>query len=692
MRFTFTFLTLLFVTSFALAQTVIFHDTFDEDKNKWAYNGDGFNSKVDDGKLILENKHATNSKWRYISITQNTDAIDFDVETTITLDKTPNEFATYGLVWGMYNDNSDYRVVQLSANKQLQIYHYYSKEFHYGKKWAASKNVEGKGRKNKVKVEKRANVFKVYINGVLEHQTGDNSFYGTSFGFIVDAGVTIEVEELKITEHPFSINVVKEFDPNLKMVKLPETVSSPNIEETNPVISADGNILYFDRKDNPSNIETPKDDIWYSIKDKNGKWTEAKNIGRPLNNRDNNFVISSSPDNNTLLLGNKYATDGVSSNGGGVSIAKKGQSGWEIPKDVVIEDFINTNNYVGYFLSNDNKNLLMTVERPGGLGQKDIYVSFVKDDGTFSKPKSLGNVVNTFDDEANPFLASDGKTLYFASKGHPGYGYFDLFVTKRLDDTWTNWSKPENLGKIINSSGFELSIFLSAKGDKAYVGRERDIWEIDNTVKQDPVALVKGKVYDSKTKKVMSAPIVYNALKTNKELGTAVSDPSTGSYSIVLPYGEKYSFMAEKEGYYAVTQNVDLSDLKEYKEIEVDLYLNPIEKGEIIRLNNIFFASGKYELLAESYGELDKLLQVLKSNSKMKIEISGHTDAVGADSDNLTLSNNRANAVMNYLLGKGIAKDRLSAKGYGETKFIATNDTDEGKQLNRRVEFVILEK
>ena len=692
MRFTFTFLTLLFVTSFALAQTVIFHDTFDEDKNKWAYNGDGFNSKVDDGKLILENKHATNSKWRYISITQNTDAIDFDVETTITLDKTPNEYATYGLVWGMYNDNSDYRVVQLSANKQLQIYHYYSKEFHYGKKWAASKNVEGKGRKNKVKVEKRANVFKVYINGVLEHQTGDNSFYGTSFGFIVDAGVTIEVEELKITEHPFSINVVKEFDPNLKMVKLPETVSSPNIEETNPVISADGNILYFDRKDNPSNIETPKDDIWYSIKDKNGKWTEAKNIGRPLNNRDNNFVISSSPDNNTLLLGNKYATDGVSSNGGGVSIAKKGQSGWEIPKDVVIEDFINTNNYVGYFLSNDNKNLLMTVERPGGLGQKDIYVSFVKDDGTFSKPKSLGNVVNTFDDEANPFLASDGKTLYFASKGHPGYGYFDLFVTKRLDDTWTNWSKPENLGKIINSSGYELSIFLSAKGDKAYVGRERDIWEIDNTVKQDPVALVKGKVYDSKTKKVMSAPIVYNALKTNKELGTAVSDPSTGSYSIVLPYGEKYSFMAEKEGYYAVTQNVDLSDLKEYKEIEVDLYLNPIEKGEIIRLNNIFFASGKYELLAESYGELDKLLQVLKSNSKMKIEISGHTDAVGADSDNLTLSNNRANAVMNYLLGKGIAKDRLSAKGYGETKFIATNDTDEGKQLNRRVEFVILEK
>ncbi|WP_445716937.1 OmpA family protein [Flavobacterium sp.] len=682
---------LLLITTNAFSQNVLFQDTFNEDLNKWTYNGDGFDSKIDNGKLVLENKHKTNSKWRYISISQNTDVTDFDVEAVLTLDKTPTDNATYGLVWGMYNDNSNYRVVQLSANKQLQIYHYYSKEFHYDKKWTASKNVNGKGKKNKIKVEKRANVYKVYINNVLEYQTGNNAYYGSSFGFILDAGVTIEVEDLKIIEQPFSINLVKEFDPNLKMVKLPETVSSSTIEETNPVISADGNILYFDRKDNELNIETIKDDIWYSVKDKNGNWEEAKNIGRPLNNKDYNFVISSSPDNNTLLLGNRYASDGLSPNGSGVSITKKGQSGWEIPKDVVIEDYENKNQYVGFFLTNDNKYLLMSVERSEGFGLKDIFVSQVREDGSFSKPKNLGNVVNSFEDESNPFLAADGKTLYFASKGHPGYGYYDLFVSKRLDDSWTNWSKPENLGNIINSTGYELSIFLSAKGDKAYVGREKDIWEIDNSVKQDPVALVKGKVYDSKTKKIISAPIVYNALKTNKELGTAISDPSTGSYSIVLPYGEKYSFMAEKEGYYAVTQNVDLSDLKEYKEITVDLYLNPIEKGEIIRLNNIFFDSGKYDLLSESNAELDKLFKVLKDNKKLIIEIAGHTDAVGADKDNLQLSNNRANAVMNYLISKGVSKERLTAKGYGETKFIASNDTEEGKQLNRRVEFLILE-
>ncbi|WP_313804308.1 OmpA family protein [Flavobacterium sp.] len=686
------FLAVFFFTAMNLfSQNVKFYDTFDNDSNQWSSNNDGFNISVRKGNLELENKHDKNSKWTWKSVIDNPDDTDYDLETTLILDKTPNEFATYGLVFGMYNDNSDYRVVQLSANKQLQIYHYYSSDFHYKKKWEANSNVQGKDKKNKIKVEKRANIFKVFINDALVYQTGDNKYYGSRFGFIVDAGVTVLAEDLKITEYPRNIKVVAGFNPNLKLVKLPETVSNPKVEETNPVISADGSILYFDRKDYDQNIDGIKDDIWYSVKDVQGNWSEARNMGRPLNNKDYNFVISTSPDNNTVLLGNKYAADGINPAGAGVSMSTKGLMGWDIPKTVVIEDYVNKNDYVGYFLSADNKYLLMTVERPEGFGFKDVYVSTAKEDGTWSKPKNLGSTVNTFEEEANPFLAADGKTLYFASRGHQGYGAYDLFVSKRLDDSWTNWSQPENLGNVINSPGYELSIFLSAKGDKAYIGKDRDIYEIESTVKQDPVALVKGKVYDSKTKKVMSAPIVYNNLKTNRELGTAISDPSTGSYSIVLPYGEAYSFMAEKQGYYAVTQNVDLSKLKEYKEIEVDLYLNPIEKGETIRLNNIFFASGKYQLLSESFAELDKLLAILKSNAAMKIEISGHTDAVGGDADNMTLSNNRANAVMNYLVGKGIAKDRLSAKGYGETKFIATNDTEDGKQQNRRVEFVILE-
>lgn len=685
------FLLLLFSNTF-FGQKVIFHDTFSDDTNKWELTNDNYTSHLEKGKLIIENTDSKNTKWHLTNIFDDADVVDFDIEATISVLKSDKKNTTYGLVWSCYNNNSYYDVVRITPDKQLQLYQYQDGEFDYYEAWATHKFINGYKKPNKFFVQKRGNIVKVYINDNLVHQSGWQSYYGSKIGFILDAKTKIEVDELKVTEYPLSVDVVETFNPNLKMVKLPTTISSEKYEETNPVVSPDGNILYVTRKDCDLNVETEKDDIWYSVKDRNGNWTTAKNIGRPLNNKDYNFVISTSPDNNTLLLGNRYSPDGINPNGQGVSISKRTGSGWEIPKDVVVKEFENKNKYVGFFLSNDNKHLLMAVERKTeGEGAKDLYVSFLEEDGTWSKPLSLGKTINTFEDETNPFLASDGKTLYFSSKGHVGYGGYDLFVSKRLDDTWQNWSKPKNLGNVINSPKTELSIFLSAKGDKAYVGKSEDIWEITNTVKQDPVVLIKGKVYDAKTKEILSAPIVYNDLATNKELGKAISDPTTGSYSIILPYGHRYSFMAEKEGYYAVTENVNVANLTEYKEIVVDLYLNPIEKGQTIRLNNIFFDSGKYDLLPESYAELDRLHKVLETNKGLKIEIGGHTDAVGSDANNMTLSNNRANAVMQYLVTKGISKERLSAKGFGETKFIATNDTEEGKQLNRRVEFVILE-
>jgi outer membrane protein OmpA-like peptidoglycan-associated protein len=676
------------------AQETIHHDTFDNDNNNWSLKEEDFSAYVKNGKLIIENNSETQTKWLLKKIVETPDEVDFDVEATITLLDTKNDKSSFGLVWSCYNNHKYYDVVNFNNEQKVQLY-----EMRFGGAvinkyvdWKELKEINKKKKSNIILVQKRANILKIFVNKTLVYQEQWNRYYGSKVGFILDANMKIAVDEFTVKEYPFSLDVVNSFNPNLKMKKLPITISTEEFEETNPVISADGKTLYFVRKDCELNIETNKDDIWYSEKDKNGNWKPAENIGRPLNNKDYNFVISVSPDNNTLLLGNKYSSDGVSPKGKGLSISNRTENGWEIPKDVEIQNFQNVNKYVGYFLANDNKYLIMSVERTDeGEGKTDLYVSFLNEEGVWSKPKNLGNTVNSFEDETNPFLASDGKTLYFASKGHPGYGDYDLFVSKRLDDTWQNWSKPKNLGNVINSDKTELSIFLSAKGDKAYIGKEMDIWEIDNTVKQDPVVLIKGKVFDSKTRKVLSAPIVYNNLLTNKELGTAISDPTTGAYSIVLPYGQRYSFMAQKEGYYAVTENVDVLSLTDYKEVVVDLYLNPIEKGQTIRLNNIFFDSGKYDLLPESNAELDRLYKVLKENQKLTIEITGHTDAVGSDVNNMTLSNNRANAVMQYLIAKGISKDRLTAKGYGETKFIATNETEEGKQLNRRVEFVIIE-
>lgn len=683
---------LVLVSNTLFSQKVIYYDTFDNNSGNWENTYTNFKVYLEKGKLILENSDPTASKWSLRSFFDDADAVDFDIEATISVLSSNKDNTTYGLVWSGYNNNKYYHVVRVTPDKQLQLYQYQDGKFDYYEAWSTKSFINKYKKENKFKVEKRGNLVKVFLNGELVHHSGFNDYYGSKIGFILDAKMTIAVDELKVTEYPLSVDVVDSYDPNLKMEKLPEYICNPKYSERNPVISADGNTLYFMRDECELNIgnDPDKSDAWVSER-VNGKWSQPVNMGRPINNDNHNFVVSVSPDNNTLLVANKYKENGES-NGGGISKTTRTRNGWEVPKEMVIKDFKNKNQYVGYFLAGDNKHLLMCVEREGeGYGKKDIYVSFLENGDSWSKPLNMGPVLNTFDEEANPFLAPDGKTLYFSSKGHQGYGSYDLFVSKRLDDTWTKWSKPKNLGNVINSPSSDLSYILSAKGDKAFLSRGGDLYEIVNKVEQDPVVLIKGKVYDSKTNKTLSAPIVYNDLLSDKELGTAISDPTTGSYSIVLPYGKRYSFMAQKEGYYAVTQNVDVSGLTEYKEIVVDLYLNPIEKGQTIRLNNIFFDSGKYDLLPESYAELDRLFKVLKENKGLQIEIGGHTDAVGSDASNMTLSNNRATAVMNYLVNKGISASRLAAKGFGETKFIATNDTEEGKQLNRRVEFVILE-
>ena len=198
------------------------------------------------------------------------------------------------------------------------------------------------------------------------------------------------------------------------------------------------------------------------------------------------------------------------------------------------------------------------------------------------------------------------------------------------------------------------------------------------------------KIIDSKTNQPVSATISYQSLSDKKEMGDATSDPATGEYTITLPYGSSYSINANGANYIPVYNNLDLTQAGEYKEMTQNLYLVPIEVGQTVRLNNIFFDSGKSDLRPESFPELDRLVTTLEKNPKMQIEISGHTDDVGADDVNLKLSSDRANAVKDYLLSKGIAQATVTAVGFGETKPVASNTTDDGKQLNRRVEFTIV--
>ena len=496
------------------------------------------------------------------------------------------------------------------------------------------------------------------------------------------------------------ISIPEFINPDIDKERLSENVNS-KYKEFKPLLSPDGKTLYFSRKNHPENIGGVNDaeDIWYSELDENGEWKLAQNMGKGLNNAGPNFVSSVTPDGKAVLmvLGNQYLDNGKMA--AGVSISSNASGSWSKPLALKIENDYNYSEKANFFLANNRKVLLMSIMRDDSYGGRDLYVSFMQNDSSWSEPLNISDKVNTAGEESSPFLAADDKTLYFSSNGYSGFGGSDIFVTKRLDDTWTNWSEPENLGPTINSQYEDLFFNIPGNSEFAYYSQgvseeDLDIFRVALPVfkKPEPVIAVKGKLYDAKTKEPLGAKIIYERLSDGKEIGITESNAETGEYEILLPAGEMYGIRAEAEGFVAESQNIDLRDFKEDGEYFVDgkdLYLVPIEKESTVVMNNVFFDFDKSVVKSESYAELDRVVKLMKDRPTMTIAISGHTDNVGSGVYNMSLSERRANAVKNYLVKNGIKKDRIVAEYYGETKPAATNDTEEGRTKNRRVEFKI---
>lgn len=471
-------------------------------------------------------------------------------------------------------------------------------------------------------------------------------------------------------------------------------------EEMAPVISPDGLTLFFCREGHPKNIgKKHQQDIWYSNLNSDGTWSEARNIGRPLNDDNENFVCSVSPDGNTLLLGNLYSKKAKKLDQG-FSISNKNGDDWSFPEKLPIKNYVNKNKYSSAFLSNNSKILLLGLEDNKSYGDMDLYVSFLGDDGLWSEPMNLGPTINTKQYDDSPFLAADGITLYFASKGHGGQGDADIFMTRRLDKSWKKWSKPENIGKPFNTSGADITFYIPASGDYGYFssaeesfGRQ-DIFraELPDQFKPKPVVLISGSVINSRTKKPLDATVIYEILPSGEEAGRARTNPKTGEYKIALPAGNKYGYRAEADGFISENKNLDLTNTTGYKEVKDDLKLVPIEAGESAVMNNLFFDFNKSKLNSDSYPELNRIVSTMNKYPRMRIEVAGHTDNVGSDDYNNKLSESRAKSVADYIFSKGIKKDRIESKGYGKSKPIADNGTDEGRQQNRRVELIILQK
>ena len=511
-----------------------------------------------------------------------------------------------------------------------------------------------------------------------------------------------QIDAIAISNSSEKVEVKIEIAEDLVFEGVPERLGpgvNSSYGDQNPVISPDGSLLYFNRWNHPSNFGGVEDEneIWVSQLQNDNTWGTAYNIGPPLNNASNNFAVTATPDGNALVVGNAYNADGTM--GHGVSISYKNGTQWGFPMKQNIDQYINHSGNVEYGMSSSGKFMLMSIEADNTRGDRDIYVSFRTGHGTWSKPLNLGGVINTAVGDFVPFLASDDKTLYFSSYGHPGYGSADIFISRRLDDTWTNWSKPQNIGNVINSEGWDAGYTIAAKGDYAYFNSNRggntDIYRIKlpQALQPDPVVLISGRVFDHKTKLPIEATVYYEFLIDGSDAGIAQSNPETGEYKIVLPYGYTYGFRGYAKGYISVNEHLDLVEVSDYKEIETDLFLVPIEVGQVVRLNNIFFETGEATLKKESFPELNRVVELMEENPTMKLELAGHTDNVGSETSNLQLSQSRAEAVVSYLEKNGITEtNRLIGTGYGERMPIADNDTDLGRQLNRRVEFKILNK
>lgn len=497
------------------------------------------------------------------------------------------------------------------------------------------------------------------------------------------------------------INLAENIQEGIVPERLNDNVNS-EYKELRPLTSPDGTELYFSRRNHPDNVGGDEDneDIWVSKLDTvTGEWSKAENLSKPINNKYPNFVSAITPDGKSvmLVLGNKYKENGKMA--AGVSISTRIEDGWSVPKNFNIENDYNYSPKANYFIANNRKVLIMSVERDDSYGDRDLYVSFFKEDSTWSDPVNMGPVINTAAEESSPFLAADDKTIYFSSKGFSGFGNDDLFISRRSDDSWTNWSVPQNLGPDINSAEDDQFFMITPSGEYAYYSRgnkntDLDIYRLKIPVvyKPAPVILVKGKVINAKTNEPVTAKIIYEQLDTGVEVGYTSADPVTGEYQILLPAGANYGFLALKDGFVPLSENIDLQELKEYKEIERDLFIVPIEVGVPFRLNNIFFDFDKSVLKKESFPELDRMLILMNDNPDMQFEIAGHTDWIGSDKYNNVLSQKRADAVYNYFVENGIAKSRLTPAGYGESKPVATNATDQGRAKNRRVELIILEK
>ncbi|MFN8340132.1 MAG: OmpA family protein [Cyclobacteriaceae bacterium] len=493
-------------------------------------------------------------------------------------------------------------------------------------------------------------------------------------------------------------------------------------DEMCPVLSPDGRELYFVMARHPLNTAGKKDpgDIWVT-RNQNGVWSAPEPVSA-LNHGGYNAILGFGLSGNQVYLAGHY--DGKRpGNGQGISVATRQGAGWSAPVPESIPYFSNRSSHTSGHVAAGGSVFLFAAESYGTEGQEDLYVCFRTETG-WTEPRNLGKGINTPAQEVTPWLSADQRTLYFASNGRAGYGSFDVYFSQRLDDSWQQWSLPVNMGSRVNSEGREMfyhtfpeqgfALYMSTHNSDGY-GEIRQhtpelvadslirsvpsrVNAVDTVVRivplvrekplqaEEKLVRISGKVMDARSSQPLIASIHYRS-----DTLFAVNSGPDGLYALQIPSTSVYGVTVEAPGYIGNYEKLDIHTY-EMKTLVMNFRLQPVEVGATVNLKNVLFQQSTSNLLEESSDELNMVVEFLKSNPHVEIELGGHTDNRGLHQHNLKLSRERVEKVKEYLVSHGISAGRISGKGYGGTRPIAENDAEDTRRLNRRVEFVILRK
>jgi OmpA-OmpF porin, OOP family len=494
-----------------------------------------------------------------------------------------------------------------------------------------------------------------------------------------------------------NVAFAKENIKNLKGYRLrvmSDTING-SVMQYFPVLTADQQAIIFTRRiDGGPNDD---EDLMISKKNDRGRWMFPESISKNINTKLNEGTCTISADGRKLIFTSCVGRNGIGSCD--LYESKKIGEEWTEPKN--LGNGVNSLEWESQpSLSADGRTLFFVSDRKGGIGRRDIWVSTMNEKGEWTRAKNAGKPINSVYDEISPFIHVNSKTLFFASNGLTGFGGYDVFYSEK--DSADNWGTPQNFGAPVNDHEDQFSLFITADGQKGYYSHEeatRDGYSISKIYEIDiPEGsrikfrsnYVKGVVRDKETQQKLRARIELINIEKNRVESIVESDSVSGEYLIVLTQGSEYALYINRARYVFQSLNFNYSEVKDFKPITMNVDLEKIKTGTRVVLKNLFFDVDKYELKDKSGTELSKIIQFLKENPSTRLEISGHTDNTGSAQYNRQLSEKRARSVFQYLIDNGIDPKRLSPKGYGPDIPVASNDNEEGRTLNRRIEFKIL--